>query len=282
MWPSMESKSIKANKYEARSQNERAFLNWAQDSGDGSLIGLDGEVVDVSASAKDITRAKRLEAEFTEIARWLEEEADGEGEDTGRDPWKNVGPATAAEVCMSPTSFGEEMEGAKSGMEEKRRFGFDDDFTVFVSAPVPGDEQGWLTHENFSSDDVNKLGPSGGPRSYRSLGSNSDFGDNEEEEGKEKNKEKENDDDEEESGLPTREEIKEAAARIFGRSRGRGSVETEGEETSGYETREFDVGQVFYRLQEMKAEIGRIRDEKERRSAAAKVALGLVYGLEGS
>lgn len=42
----------------------------------------------------------------------------------------------------------------------------------------------------------------------------------------------------------------------------------------------FDLNRVFGALQGMKEEIGMMDDEDERRRAAARVALGLVYGLE--
>lgn len=42
----------------------------------------------------------------------------------------------------------------------------------------------------------------------------------------------------------------------------------------------FDLSRVFNALQGMKAEIAGMEDEEERRRAAARVALGLVYGLE--
>ena len=41
----------------------------------------------------------------------------------------------------------------------------------------------------------------------------------------------------------------------------------------------FDLSRVFSALQGMKDEIAGMEDEDERRRAAARVALGLVYGL---
>lgn len=43
----------------------------------------------------------------------------------------------------------------------------------------------------------------------------------------------------------------------------------------------FDLTRILGALEGMKEEISQITDEQERRKAAAKVALGLVYGLEG-
>ncbi|KAJ3491404.1 hypothetical protein NLJ89_g11342 [Agrocybe chaxingu] len=45
--------------------------------------------------------------------------------------------------------------------------------------------------------------------------------------------------------------------------------------------RPFDLEKVFGALQQYKSEIAGMANEEERRKAAAKVALGLVYGLEG-
>jgi hypothetical protein len=42
-----------------------------------------------------------------------------------------------------------------------------------------------------------------------------------------------------------------------------------------------DLGSVVTALEGMKAEIAGMTDDGERRKAAARVALGLVYGLEG-
>jgi len=54
----------------------------------------------------------------------------------------------------------------------------------------------------------------------------------------------------------------------------------EGEGDDSYDMAPFDLSRVFSALQEMKAEISNMEDEAERRKAAARVALGLVYGLE--
>ena len=47
-----------------------------------------------------------------------------------------------------------------------------------------------------------------------------------------------------------------------------------------YEMAPFDLSRVMSALQGMKEEIAGMENEDERRKAAAKVALGLVYGLE--
>lgn len=87
------------------------------------------------------------------------------------------------------------------------------------------------------------------------------------------------------SELPSQSEVREASERIF-----RGSAPAEsgaspglfsqGEDEEGSASSAFDLSHVLSALQGMKEEIAAIPDERERRKAAAKVALGLVYGLE--
>jgi hypothetical protein len=74
--------------------------------------------------------------------------------------------------------------------------------------------------------------------------------------------------------LPSRSEIESAASRIFDASADRDRELEEDAPT-------FDLTRILSALQGMKEEIAGIEDESERRKAAAKVALGLVYGLEG-
>lgn len=66
--------------------------------------------------------------------------------------------------------------------------------------------------------------------------------------------------------MPSASEIDSAMRQIFGTSQPQGGI---------------DIASVFASLQSMKEEISGLPDEAERRKAAAKVALGLVYGLDG-
>lgn len=63
---------------------------------------------------------------------------------------------------------------------------------------------------------------------------------------------------------------------------GESSVDVERDEEEGeeYEMGAFDLSKVLGALQGMKEQIANMDDEGERRKAAAKVALGLVYGLQ--
>ncbi|KAF8627450.1 hypothetical protein AX17_006264 [Amanita inopinata Kibby_2008] len=287
MWSSMQSKTVKAGKF-GKPTNERrewAYLNWVQGSTDEILLTVEGRV---EKSSSDVAAMKRLEAEFSEMTRWLEE--DGEGKDVREDPWKSA--ASSGGVCASPTVMEE------TGSVTEAKFGFDDDFTVFVSAPVGvpdggagAKESGRTTPENFS-DDVNKLGAANvGQRLYKSLGSVSDFGSDD---GKEARDETAGDEGDEEELLPSKEEVEATRWRIFGDG-SVGDVERAlpdsftfetfpGEDKDGdgdYEMAPFDLRRVLGRLQAMKEEISCMESEEERRKAAAKVALGLVYGLEG-
>ncbi|CAA7262934.1 unnamed protein product [Cyclocybe aegerita] len=329
-------------------------------------------------------------------------------------PWINTtsSASTGAEIAMSPTDieattpFGSRGPSAAgdANLEEKAKqvsLGFEDDFTVFVSAPpaqkpralnlgdaafgageVDGPDIPTPTATGAITTDGLGLAPeSAAHRSvYRSLGSVSDFGGSddgreheapyealEDDDGEEWEDVDSDDDDEDEEGLPSKEEVKEAAARIFGpglggvgaeassssssksnpsggpagastststsdsgppaamlermrmlgrmaaqqdimmgmaamgarsgaaasarRPGGSASVPEDGsfdpdagdgdDGDSGPGVRPFDLEKVFGALQQYKSEIAGMANEEERRRAAAKVALGLVYGLEG-
>ncbi|PVF97676.1 hypothetical protein CPB86DRAFT_785630 [Serendipita vermifera] len=81
--------------------------------------------------------------------------------------------------------------------------------------------------------------------------------------------------------MPSAQEILMTSQRLFGRSLAsqtdKGEENEEGEDIMG----EYDLGSLMAALQSMKEEIADITDEEEKRKAAARVALGLVWGLEG-
>jgi hypothetical protein len=133
--------------------------------------------------------------------------------------------------------------------------GFDDDFTVFVSpaaatppAPPPGKSSEDMSIDSSEGDGSGLWAPS---HSYRSRGSGSEIGEEDEEGG--------GDDIE----LPTEEEIRAMSSRLFGSDDA------------------FDMSRVVNELNEMKAEIAGMEDDGERRKAAARVALGLAHGIGG-
>ena len=165
--------------------------------------------------------------------------------------------------------------------------GFEDDFTAFVSTPAVNIEEGEITPDAIgyhkqedspmpSAIRSGSLEPGSASVRYQSLGS--DFGDEEalyeslDDEG-----------DSEDDDLPTKEEIRETSGKIFGKVvTGAPLVETSMADDSEGDERvaPFDLSQVMSVLQEMKSDIAGMADEEERRRAAARVALGLVYGLE--
>jgi hypothetical protein len=153
---------------------------------------------------------------------------------------------------------------------------------------------------------------------YRSLGSVSDLGELDHDTHEERVHAHVEDEGEDDEDMPTKDEILEVSQRIFGsglspevpkvldqpaanaqpRSPAAGPSPLEISETiipeaasgnktdpneppSGdYDTVPFDLSRVVSALDVMKSEIAGMTDEGERRRAAARVALGLVYGLE--
>ncbi|KAF8158084.1 hypothetical protein B0H34DRAFT_674567 [Crassisporium funariophilum] len=215
-----------------------------------------------------------------------------------------------------PSAAGEERGG-------KFSLGFEDDFTVFVSAPaVATPDPSNATPSALETPGLNNVPSTSGlgPASarvgypYRSLGSVSDFGGSDD--GREEAPYSNLDDDVYSSGddgdddLPTEEEVRETSAKIFG-SAGRGDVaggsvpkvkrdvpaalaipsdavedqdeeeDGQGEGGDGEDVAPFDLEKVLNALQQFKTDIAGMDGEEERRRAAARVALGLVYGLEG-
>ncbi|KAK0464447.1 uncharacterized protein EV420DRAFT_1516440 [Desarmillaria tabescens] len=269
MWPSMQ----------ASRQGNDAFFDWAQSS-------FDTQPGPLPALASKVVHRSRLHKEMDELAKWLQ---DGE-EPAEDDPWKLSGRIT------SPTQIDDEVWGPRENSTAQKGAvdAFDDDFSVFVSAPAETEsvETRRLytietnTKVSFdtsfdSSFDFDRLGPSPMGVTYHALGSGSDLGDPQES-GVPHPDTPESDDDNEdgegEEDLPSQDEIRESAQRIFG-AQGTSSSD-DGFEGDDFELAPFDIGQVMSALQGMKAEIADIEDESERRKAAARIALGLVYGLE--
>ncbi|KAG6890597.1 hypothetical protein C0995_006573 [Termitomyces sp. Mi166 len=296
MWPSMKTTSEVDTRSPQTQEHERALLDWANISQDNSLSAVEEMT---SISGKQISaRTKAMKREMEELARWLEED-----DALRHDPWKSA--VSTGEMSMSPTAM---EHGGKSFGAAGEKFGFDDDFTVFVSAPaLDATEISGRSTPDAPIDGLSPTGPHAGSL-YRTLGSVSDFG------GSEDGKDDDIDDE-----LPSKEEIMATSSRIFGTSKfplppavetrtnrvktsitpeGKSSVtaaakalsdddldtfatENFGADGDGsYDMEPFDLSKVLGALQEMKAEIANIEDEGERRRAAARVALGLVYGLE--
>lgn len=98
-------------------------------------------------------------------------------------------------------------------------------------------------------------------------------------------------DEDEDVDLPTRAEIIETSRRLFPKAAYNATrntattsslpVQQNEEEGVEEEGGEFDLTSILSSLQGMKEEIAGITDMEERRKAAARVALGLVWALEG-
>ncbi|KAJ7025327.1 hypothetical protein C8F04DRAFT_1128524 [Mycena alexandri] len=267
MWPSMQAKS----KLSGAPRLARRDFDWAETSQD-----------DMSP-IKQLARggSNNKQHEMDELTRWLEGDDDVFSKE---DPWRSA--ADSAAIATSPT----ETDVPISPITGKE-FGFDDDFTVFVSAPpvvaprevVPDADDDF---EDDSFDSPTRLGPPESSPLYLSLGSALDLREVAEE------KDKAGESAGEDEDLPTDAEIEAMSSRIFGapvRSKSETAVAPKspipdavpvaaGEEE--YDMAPFDLSRVMSALEGMKAEIASMEDEGERRKAAAKVALGLVYGLE--
>ncbi|KAF8073743.1 hypothetical protein FPV67DRAFT_1446621 [Lyophyllum atratum] len=307
MWPSMQPRTKETTSPRKTRERERVLLDWAHSSQDNSLPAVE-EVVSKSSSQLSERTRMRIKDEMQELARWLEED-----ESLRDDPWKSA--ASSSGISTSPTNmdFGQDTPPAEQ--TEAVALGFDDDFTVFVSAPAvdPAEISGRSTPDAAAGGLLATPTHPHAGELYRSLGSVSDFGGSED--GKDVDDADTGDD------LPTREEILVTSSRIFGPAKFPLPPDIEsrtvtaqplpklmpdeppsstppakvvsdselemfatenprGDGGESYDMEAFDLSKVLSALQEMKAEIASMEDEGERRKAAAKVALGLVYGLE--
>lgn len=286
MWPSMKAQQ-KDSKYAQRGRDPSLF-DWGNEGTYDQSSSLASDLMPSSSS--DIsTRAMRMQSEIEELTKWLENDVrDGDKEN----PWRVA--ARSDGIVSSPIEGDSDNFAASAEVPASK---FDDDFTIFVSAPgemgmeKPKAGSGHSTPLG-NEDDEDGLRPPEGMRAYNSLGSVSDFG-----EGGGSGKELENPRapfDDEDEDLPTRDEIYETSSRIFGKniSRSPAGFQQIYDTGSSLELREaevddadyalapFDLSRVLGTLQQMKEDISGIGDEGERRRAAARVALGLVYGLE--
>lgn len=298
MWPSM----VQFQGTRDRKSRTRELLDWAhQEGGDDGLVSLvdsnhtNGSIPSVSANQKS-----RMQREMEELERWLEEDEELHVSD---EPWISVsstddtshphllidplGMTTSPTGIYSPHTTPWTMMETVS--ETPQPSGFDDDFTVFVSAPAATSGR---STPNISLDS-DRLDPMHTGASYASLGSVSDFGDHSV--------------DDDDPDLPSEAEVQATSARIFGPTLSPTSSATRTrmrplspsqptatpstsfshpdipeplEDEEDYEVGNFDLSRVMNALQNMKEEISGMENEDEKRKAAAKAALGLVYGLE--
>lgn len=286
MWPSMAqpSSSEPASKRKSRA---RELLDWAREEEcDDGLRALVQPPIDETEGDTDYSpsfaptvamkpKTSRMQKEMDEFQRWLEED---ESQRVNEDPWACRGqlefgsPPTVDSFSDAKTPTATTFVGSGSGFTGGGH-GFEDDFTDFIGAPVD--------HEPPRSESNPTKKPS---FAYMSLGSEFDSDDTE---------------------LPSQDEIQATTCRLFGSSPSypptstsvssqqplsatnvsdlgaspAPSTTTLGDDDDS-EFSQFDLSRVFSALQVMKEEISEITDDSERRRAAARVALGLVYGLQ--
>ena len=281
MWPSMRSHDRNIESKKRLAQRDPSLFEW------GARDGLDPLVnsLTISSNSRLSTQSSRMQSEVEELARWLEDGVQDE------DAWK-VAVSSGVTTEHKLSSWDEEQAKSSEPIDFAK---FDDDFTVFVSAPYGEDfsrKSGHSTPIEDGCEDCDGLKPpADGVKLYNPLASVSDFGGGEgspdfsciifDDRGED---------------LPTHEEILETSSKIFGQGnellltanplgspklrldeKTEASVlQLDGEDESA----PFDLSKIFGALQQMKEDISGMENEDERRKAAARVALGLVYGLD--
>jgi len=229
------------------------------------------------SSSQTNPKTSRMQKEMDEFQRWLEED---ESQRVNEDPWARRdefgSPVPTDSLSGAQTPTVATFVGSGVGFESGDH-GFEDDFTDFVGAP--------MDHEPRRAEPNSTKGPS---FAYVSLDSELDV--------------LEGDD----TDLPSQDEIQATTCRLFGSTPSNlptstsepkqrhlsatnisdlgaspaPSTSTLGGDDDDFEFSQFDLSRVFSALQVMKEEISEITDDAERRRAAARVALGLVYGLQ--
>jgi len=293
MWPSMQAAIRKKRNINTSKgvQDEDGLLDWAHSSFDApDHFPSEEDFVVPANHSSGLAAQARKQKEMNELARWLQED-DAYENKTKNDPWQSRASKVMTASPINEQSFSFTSLAPPTPTQDRVVNGFDDDFTVFVSAPPAEshsessssskpdhqwsqDEHSFDSFDSFDDEasfDSGKLAPRHDGVMYHSLGSASDLADID------GNKSVKEDSDDE--GLPSQDEVSASAARIFGAASVH-SAENGSENEDEYDMAAFDLSHVLSALQGMKAEIAGIEDVDERRKAAAKVALGLVYGLE--
>ncbi|KAJ3992684.1 hypothetical protein F5050DRAFT_883414 [Lentinula boryana] len=357
MWPSMQASTKRQNRLQRSGQDQQspsfeedrsgddALLDWAQNSFDQTdNIDLDIEdeanLVATQTPVSRVVHQTRMRKEMEELRRWLEEEpkdhsSDMEGSNVN-DPWGRAASSTSSQpgmITMSPSSEEGGFSFSHSVLAKEDKF--DDDFTVFVSAPAEGSSSG-PSHpstsisktrsrlESFSEEafpsfasfgespftashpfddesledtsfDYLTLSDGHSGIMYHSLASASDLGETLDEEvplhlNSHENQDHDKNTEDNDDGLPTQIEIRASAQRIFGSLQSSSlstskkydaiSAESNAELDGFDDDMDFDLTHMVSAIQGMKAEISEMDDMDDRRKAAARVALGLVYGLD--
>lgn len=300
MWPSMKSGRMgsASGEFDNKSRMQRDLIL------EELLLPYGHGTMPLSASHRESEDEDDLAVHMQELLRSEERKSkideSTEGTYAGNTlPWLTINSGKTGDgvfspidsMSMSPFDTGLSTPfGIKDQPPGKFSIGFEDDFTAFVYAPAVNIEEGEKTPDAFgyhkqqdspmpSAIRSGSLEPGNASVRYKSLGSEfggSEFGDEEP-----VYESLDDDGDSEDEDLPTKEEIRETSGQIFGKVvAGAPLVETSMADDSDGEVGPFDLSQVMNVLQEMKSEISGMESEEARRKAAARVALGLVYGLE--
>ena len=230
-----------------------------------------------SFSSQVKPKTSRMQKEMDEFQRWLEED---ESQRVNEDPWacrdEFGSPLVAESVSEARTPTMATFLGSGAGSENEDH-GFEDDFTEFIGAPMDHELRKPKPHPT-----------KGSSFAYMSLDSELDTFEGED------------------TDLPSQDEIRATTRQLFGSTPSHlppstseskqqqylsaanisdlgaspaPSTSTLGDEDD-FEFSKFDLSRVFGALQVMKEEISEMTDDAERRRAAARVALGLIYGLQ--
>ena len=320
MWPSMKSghKGSADGRFDNKSRRERdSILEELLPYGHGTMPSPAShreceDEDDLADHMRELLRSEGRKGKGCSDTTKFDESVYTEGSFAAANklPWLTINSGKAGDgvfspidgMTLSPINTGSTTPfGMKDQSTGKFSIGFEDDFTEFVSAPAVNSEEGETTPDavghHKQQDTLESPMPSairsgtlepGSARFYHSLGSASDFGGSEFGDEERLYESLDNDGDNEDDDLPTKEEVRETSGKIFGivpsLTKGDPVTATSSmpEDSDGNETvAPFDLSQVLSTLQQFKTEISGMDNEEERRKAAARVALGLVYGLEG-
>lgn len=259
----------------------------------------------------------RMQRELEELERWFDEDnsdghLDASEKTMSNDPWSAAATTSSlspiedssiqgshnntfdddftAFVSASASAADVETQSAQTSSEKRippiPSLSFSSTFTFNSGSDTSGRSTPANEEDDFSrlSANASDLGVS-----YRSLGSVPDLGDPEAEES---HKYEDSDDE-----MPSNAEIAATSERIFGTSPTFSSTngndtrslqgnlpvpsEVEATDPSEADLERFDLQSILSTLQGLKEEIAGMPDSQERKRAAARVALGLVYGLDG-
>jgi len=308
MWPNM----VQTDATKTRKSRARELLDWAreeeEDDGLRALVSAPYDAEDDSGpSSQSIAeiashKKSRMQREMEELQRWLEEEdhTGSSQKSADHEAWTHADWADMPTTPTINTPYGQES------------FGFEDDFTDFIGAPI---EVQYGSRHDASK--VDRLIPMHTGASYQSLASFDEHMFASFHPHTSIVNATENDDVELPSQAEIEETTRRIFGEAFSPSPSSLQVPPSSQsfhsldspavfstslaaspsssthdipfdtpdssfahDDDDYEMGAFDLSRVLSALQGMKEEISGMQDQDERRKAAARVALGLVYGLQ--